>query len=212
MHRLLVLVSMVFTLALVIPFPALAQDATPAAPVTRTDRHIVLPYGPDGLNSTLTVTATERGACQDDSLAASFRPDAWECTGESDRIFDPCFDNPFASADTPGEVACLTSPFSNEVVVLTLDAPLPRSKEISQSDGPFAPWDLPWGVELANGEQCLLLEDVETVLAGEGIYYACTDGGVILGEMRRGDDVWVVHYLPSGAASTSLVDVTAAWS
>ena len=212
MHRLLVLLSLCFALALVVPLPAVAQDEAPAAAVTRTDRYIVLPYGPDGLHAALTVTATEPGACTDDSLATPFRPDAFECTGESDRIFDPCFENPYASADAPGEVACLTSPFSNEVVLLTLDAPLPRSKEMAQADAPFAPWELPWGLELANGDQCLLLEDVETVLAGEAVYYSCADGGTILGEVRGSGDVWVVHYQAADAASTSLVDVAAVWS
>src|SRR5215207_11458603 len=110
--------------------PATAQDATPATgSPTRTDIRYVLPFGPDGLNPGLTATATEEGVCGFSSSAALDRPDAWDCIGAGDQIYDPCFENPFDLPDEPGQVACLASPFTTDVVVLTLTDPLVRQKE-----------------------------------------------------------------------------------
>src|SRR5215212_541883 len=110
--------------------PATAQDATPATgSPARTDIRYVLPFGPDGLNPGLTATTTEEGVCGFPSSAALDRPDAWDCIGADNQIYDPCFENPFIDADEPGEVACLTFPFSTDVVMLTLTDPLVREKE-----------------------------------------------------------------------------------
>src|ERR671920_2519766 len=107
-----------------------AQEATPAAAQSaRTDIRYVLPFGPDGLNPGLTVTATEEGICGFPSAAALDRPDAWDCIGAGDQVYDPCFENPFILPDEPGQVACLESPFTTDVVVLNLTDPLVRQKE-----------------------------------------------------------------------------------
>lgn len=74
------------------------------------------------------------------------------------------------------------------------------------------PWDLPWGVELANGDQCTLLRGAITVMAGHEAHYSCANGGTILGEVDRSDPVWTVNYLADGAFASNLVDVVAAWS
>ena len=106
-----------------VPAIALAQPATPGpaatGEMTRTDTRYVLPYGPDGIKGDLTVTATVEGSCTPHSLASPFRPDAWDCLGDDDQVYDPCFQNPYAAADAPAELACFTTPFTNEVVVLT---------------------------------------------------------------------------------------------
>src|SRR5687767_9053718 len=200
--------------------PATAQDATPATgSPARTDIRYVLPFTPDGLNPGLTATATEEGVCGFPCSAALDRPDAWDCIGAEDQIYDPCFENPFLLPDEPGEVACLASPFSTDVVVLTLTDPLVRVKEAPASDptgdlgsgqgtgpgpstgagpgpstgvgpgmtqGPagvaLQPWDLPWALELANGDQCTLLHGTLTVMAGQTVHYGCADGGMVLGE------------------------------
>src|SRR5829696_1297600 len=109
---------------------ARAQDATPATgSPTRTDVRYLLPFTPDGVNPGLTATTTEEGVCGFSSSAALDRPDAWDCIGADDQIYDPCFENPFIAPDEPGEVACLESPFTTDVVVLTLSAALVREKE-----------------------------------------------------------------------------------
>ncbi len=226
-----------------------AQEATPAAGQSaRTDVRYVLPFGPDGLNPGLTVTATEEAVCGFPSSAALDRPDAWDCIGAGGQVYDPCFENPFTLPDEPGEVACLESPFTTDVVVLTLTDPLVRQKEApampssdgvgsGQGTGPgpstgagpgpstgvgpglaqaagvsLEQWDLPWALELANGDRCTLLHGTLTELAGQTAHYGCADGGVVLGEVTHSQAVWTVSYLAQGDVASNLVEVVAAWS
>ena len=78
-------------------------------------------------------------------------------------------------------------------MVLTLTEPLVREKEAPDTGMDLAqaadiaidPWDLPWAVELANGDQCTLLGGTLTVQAGQTVYYGCTNGGTILGEVKH---------------------------
>ena len=165
MRRLLVLLGIV-SLLIFVPVAVIAQDSTPeaqpeatAGDVTRTIPAYVFPYDSDGLNAGLTVTANVSGVCGSESLMTPGRPDAWDCLGDDNQVYDPCFENPFAatsSADAPGEVACMTSPFVDEVVLLTLNAPLDRDKEAAPGADAnrgicHGGWSLP------DGERCLLL-------------------------------------------------------
>jgi hypothetical protein len=209
MRRGLMLLSVLVALTLFAPLAVLAQDE--ASDATRTDVRYLVPFGPDGVNAALTVTENESGACTTDSLATPNRPDAWDCIGESNQIYDPCFENPFAAPDGPAELACFTDPFSNEVVLLTTDGPLAREKE-APAQGLHHPWDLPWAVELANGDRCALLHSIDIVLAGEAVYYGCENGGMILGLLDRGTPIWTANYLAEGAVASGLVDVAVAWS
>ena len=219
MRRLLVLMGIVSLLVLV-PMAGIAQDSTPeaeseapAANTTRTIPAYVFPYDSDGLNASLTVTADVSGVCGSESLMTPNRPDAWDCLGEDNQVYDPCFENPFApvsSTDAPGEVACMTSPFADEVVLLTLTEPLDRDKEATT--GQAEQWYLPWGLELAGGEQCLLLDDIDVVLAGEAVHYDCANGGTILGVVDRSQPLWTAIYLPDGETATTLAEVATAWS
>lgn len=220
MRRLLTLTGFM-SLMVLIPMAVIAQDSTPEAQpeataedVTRTIPAYVFPYDSEGLNADLTVTANVSGVCGSESLMTTGRPDAWDCLGEENQVYDPCFENPFAatsSADAPGEVACMTSPFAAEVVLLTLDSPLERDKEAAP--GAEAEWwNLPWGLELAGGERCLLLANIEVVLAGEAVHYDCADGGTILGVVDRSQPLWTVIYLADGETVTTLADVAIAWS
>ncbi len=199
-----------------------AQDATPEAGATaRTDIRYVLPFTPDGLNPGLSATTEEEGVCGFPSAAALERPDAWDCTGADGQIYDPCFENPFILPDDPGQVACFDSPFTTDVVVLNLTAPLVRQKDVPDPAMEAAqdaagvsldPWDLPWALELANGDQCTLLGGTLTVVAGETAHYGCTDGGVVFGEVNHRQPVWTVNYLAPGEAASRLVEVVAAWA
>jgi hypothetical protein len=203
------------------PAVARAQDATPATgSLTRTDLRYVLPFTPDGLNPGLTATATEEGVCGFASSAALDRPDAWDCIGAEDQISDPCFENPFLAPDAPAQVACFDSPFSSDVVVLTLTDPLVREKEAPDTGTSLAeaagvsidPWDLPWALELANGDQCTLLGGTLTVQAGQTVHYGCTNGGTILGEVQHQEALWSVNYLAEGEVASRLIAVDTAWS
>lgn len=215
MRRLVTLLTLLLAFA---PLVALAQEGTPEAETAtslttpeRTDVRLLLPFGRDGLSAELVETESVSGNCSDDSLSVPGRPDAWECIGADDQIYDPCFENPFVAIDAPGVLACVASPFVNEVVLLTLDEPLLREKE-NLADAGVDAWSLPWALELANGERCVLLSDIDVVLAGLAVHYLCADGGSILGNVNRGDPVWTVGYAANGASSSTLIDVVAAWS
>jgi hypothetical protein len=223
MPRLVVLVSLLVAFVTIAPVAAFGQETTSepgTAAATRTDMRYVVPFTPDGLNPGLTATATEEGVCSFASSAALERPDAWACIGAEDQIYDPCFENPFILPDEPGQVACLDSPFSTDVVVLTLTEPLVREKEAPDASTSMAqaagvsiePGDLPWAVELANGDQCTLLRGTLIVLAGQTAHYSCLDGGTILGEVQHQDAVWTVNYLAEGDTASNVVEVVTAWS
>ncbi len=254
MRHLLAGLAVLLTLTLAGPVLVAAQEGTPAAGAvatdgTRTDIRYLLPFGPDGLNAGLTEAATVEGACGFASIVALDRPDAWDCISTDNEIYDPCFENPFLPPDEPGEVACLESPFTTDVVVLTLMEPLVREKEApaiepsgglgleqgtgpgpstgagpgpstgvgagmaqSASVDPITAWDLPWALELANGDQCTLLHGTLTVQAGQTAHYGCAHGGMVLGEVDHRQPVWTVNYLAEGDAASRLVAVTVAWS
>ena len=90
--------------------------------------------------------------------------------------------------------------------------PLPREKEPLPDAGDLQPWDLPWALELANGDRCTLLHGTLYVQAGQTVYYGCEQNGAVLGTVDHGQPVWTVNYLADGEVASGLVDVTAAWS
>jgi hypothetical protein len=216
------LIALLVVLAPALFGPAVAaQEATPAAgSPARTDIRYILPFTPDGLNPGLTATATEEGVCGFASAAALDRPDAWDCIGAEDQIYDPCFENPFLAPDQPALVACFDSPFTTDVVVLRVTEPLVREKEspdagmnMAQAAGvSIDPWDLPWALELANGDQCTLLHGTLTVVAGQTVHYGCVEGGMVFGETDRSQPLWTVSYLAEGEVASRSVAVAVAWS
>jgi hypothetical protein len=229
MWRLLVALSALLALALVEPVMMSAQDATPTADpgatnVTRTDVRYLLPFGPDGLNPGLTVSATVEGVCGFSSIVALDRPDAWDCISTDNEIFDPCFEPFMQDPEELGQLACVEAPFATEVTLLTLTEPLVREKEAADpgadpsqdmgqiADDTLAPWDLPWALELANGDRCTLLHGTLSVMAGQIVHYGCVEGGMVLGQTDRSQPLWTVSYLAEGELASRLVGVTVAWS
>jgi hypothetical protein len=81
-----------------------------------------------------------------------------------------------------------------------------------EADVVIAPWDLPWALELANGDRCTLLHGTLTVLAGQTVSYGCVEGGMVLGETDHTRPVWTVNYLAEGEVASHLVNVAVAWS
>ena len=76
----------------------------------------------------------------------------------------------------------------------------------------LAPWDLPWALELANGDSCTLLHGTLSVMAGQIVHYGCVEGGMVLGQTDRSQPLWTVSYLADGEVASRLVAVTVAWS
>lgn len=219
-------------------FPASAQDATPVvetATVARTNLRYFLPYTPDGVAADLNVVAETSGACLVPSLADVGRPDAWACTDlDTNEIFDPCFEDPFALSDELGELMCAASPFSPDVRRFSLTQPLQRMKDLSaagaqpapnapqpplprpapdeRANAVIDPLEIPWALELANGSRCGLVTGATAVLAGQRINYECDDGGLVIGEVDRSAAMWRVAYLADGTSATDQVDVLTAWT
>lgn len=222
MRRLLALIVVIIALG---PLAAAAQEATPstgeAATLERTDTRYVLPFTADGLNPSLNVTSTLEGICDFESSIAGARPDAWGCTTEGG-VLDPCFENPYLAPDELGQLACFDTPFSTDVVLLTLTAPLSRDKEgagtgandvqPTTAESTLGPWDLPWAIDLANGDRCALMRGTLFFMAGQTIYYGCERQGTVLGQPDRSQPVWVVSYAAEGALTSDLVDVVVAWT
>lgn len=216
------LLWVIVALLIFVPLSTAAQDATPSAvesdamgAANRTDQHFVLPFTPDGLNPGLTVSSIEDGECTFGSSIASGRPDAWGCsTGGG--VLDPCFEQSYLPINDVTEMACFDTPWSTEVVMLTLTAPLAREKEGSDAANSAAddvqPWDLPWAVELENGDRCSLMRGTLTVIAGQTVHYGCEQQGSILGVIDRSEPVWTASYVANGSVASELVDVVAAWT
>ena len=101
-----------------------------------------------------------------------------------------------------------------------LTDPLVREKEAPDAGPSMAqaagvsidPWDLPWALELANGEQCTLLGGTLTVQAGQTVHFGCVNQGTILGEVQHQEALWTVNYLAEGEVASQLVEVVTAWS
>jgi hypothetical protein len=235
MRQLLAALLVLLALALAGPVLASAQEGTPEAgagttAVERTEVRYLLPFGPDGLQAGLTEAATVEGVCGFYSIVALDRPDAWDCISTESEIFDPCFEPVMMDPEELGQLACMESPFSTEVTLLTLTAPLVRAKEAPDpgadpslgmgqdaagqdaAGDTLQAWDLPWALELANGDRCTLLHGTLSVLAVQIVHYGCVEGGMVLGETDRSQPLWTVSYLAEGEVASRLVAVTVAWS
>lgn len=175
-----------------------AQEA-PAATQVR----VVVPFGPGALASSLTVSARVSGSCWTASLASGSRSDAWRCmSGNS--IYDPCFVG-FVGSDQVA--ACLSSPWSSDVVLLSLSGPLPGDAKRPPNilDGP------PWALELASGERCTMLTGATWAVAGLRVNYGCPGGVSIVGDVDRSTATWKAFTLRAGASIMSQVDIRAAY-
>jgi hypothetical protein len=74
------------------------------------------------------------------------------------------------------------------------------------------PLDIPWAVELANGERCELLTGATAVFAGQRLNYGCESGGYVIGELQRDGAVWLASFLAKDAYASDLVPVAVVWT
>jgi hypothetical protein len=232
MHRLLIgLILLILMMpALAAPDLVSAQDAATPTPAPTPEAgatviRIVQPFihlmNPGAvLNPALTETAADEAVCSVSSVVAPDRPDAWTCFGATNQIYDPCFENPFLPPDQQTELACFETPFTSDVVLVTLTEPLVREKEApdpvmaepTSEAGVIEPWELPWALELANGDRCSLLRGTLMAMAGQVVHYGCVDQGMVLGEVNTDRQVWTVNYLAAGDFASEVVAVVVAWS
>jgi hypothetical protein len=74
------------------------------------------------------------------------------------------------------------------------------------------PLDIPWAVELANGERCALLTGATAAFAGQRLNYGCESGGYVIGELQRDGLVWMASFLAKDAYASDLVPVAVVWT
>jgi hypothetical protein len=156
-----------------------------AAAATTTKVILFSPWSFSGLRHSLSVTETTRGACWIASLSSG-RPDAWRCMAGNE-IHDPCFSGS-PNADT---VACVSGPFSHEVVLMRLTKPLPPPNGESNMARP------PWALKLANGATCGFVNGATGTVAGMRLNYSCSNKAWVIGEPERSSGVWRVFYISS---------------
>ncbi|MBA2577041.1 MAG: hypothetical protein H0V05_10450, partial [Euzebyaceae bacterium] len=185
------------------PVTPAGQAGTPTTvPTTfRTARKLLQPWQGGAIRGDIAVESEEVGSCFGGSVTLNGREDAWRCSTENSQILDPCFSEFSSAAEA---VACQPTPWSS-VVLLYLTESLPS--EFSNQGGDT---DLPWALELANEEQCVLIGGATTTLAGMRLNYDCTNGEVY-GENQGSDEAWRVFYQASGASDIREVDVRVLW-
>ena len=91
------------------------------------------------------------------------------------------------------------------------DAPAMADQPADVADVALDPLEIPWALELANGERCTLLTGATAVLAGQRLNYGCEGGGYVLGEVDQRRQVWTVSYLAADAFASELVPVSVVW-
>ena len=181
--------------------PPSAPWAQPAPAATQV--RVTVPFDPGRLVSGLTVSARTAGSCWTASQASGSRPDAWRCMS-GNRIHDPCFVG-FVGSDQVA--ACFASPWTSEVVLLTLSGPLPADVKRSPSllSGP------PWALELASGERCTMLTGATWAVAGMRVNYGCPGDVSVVGDIDRSAPMWRAFVLRAGAAMMSQVEISVAY-
>ena len=187
--------------------PGLAGSPVAATPgatsTTGTAIQIFAPYRPDGLVSSLRVSGTANGYCVSGSESLPGRPDAWRCA-TGGRILDPCFAS--ATPDT-APLACATSPWSAEITLLMLTAPLPRDRANTKFDVAHAPW----AFQLASGVRCQAVAGSTGMIAGMQVSAACSDGSQVVGTPDRSGGRWRVYVMRDSTPSLEGQEIVAAW-
>ena len=179
----LVLVTMSRALAALCAFTAML--AVPAPAPTRTAVVVFSPWELGPLKDGFKVMRESTGSCGGRSLVTD-RADAWRCF-EGNDIDDPCF----ATSASNTVVACVQSPFSKRVVLLTLGKPLAGGEDATSRW--LQPHGEPWGLRLVNGGTCVFVWGATDAVAGERMNYACTEAGWIIGAPDRSTAIWTAR-------------------
>jgi len=180
----------------------LAPTSSPRVPA-RTEVRFYEPFGEQGLNPPLQVTRVVGGYCWTGSVVDHTRPDAWRCMASS-IIYDPCFEDPIAFST----MVCAESPWATDLIELQLTRRLPLGE---RNDGGGSQ-NLPWGVELTNGERCLLLSGATAATGTMRWNYGCPSGNWVVGEVGRRGRQWRVFYFqPDVSPALVEVAVRVAW-
>lgn len=167
------------TIALAMLSGTLAGCSSTARPgaLTATRQVHVSPVGPDGspVRGYRTTVTAGRAGCEPGSEAIG---QAYRCFA-GDFLYDPCWAE---KASTP-TVLCLAFPWSVTDIRLTVSAPLSPIP-------PAGPISEPWGVELANGQRCVVIQGAHSTFDGRVIDYYCNARLSLLRGLAKTGAVW----------------------
>jgi|SRR5271166_5000622 len=166
-------VLMVIVLA-VAALAACASAQTPALTATRQVH--VSPVDADGtpVGGFRATTTVSHAGCEPGSEAIG---QAYRCFA-GNFLYDPCW---AVRAAVP-TVLCLAYPWSVTAIRLEVDAPLGAIPAAVASE--------PWGVELANGQRCELLQGAHSLFDGRVIDYYCDSRLSLLRGLTTSSAVW----------------------
>jgi hypothetical protein len=148
-----------------------------SATLTATRQVEVSPVNPDGSPASgfRTTSTASHASCDPGSEAIG---QAYRCFA-GNYVYDPCW---AVKATTP-TVLCLPYPWSVTDVRLLVTAPLTA---IPNEGGA----GLPWGVELAGGRRCVLLQGAHSLFDGHVVDYYCDPQLSLLGGLTKTEPVW----------------------
>jgi len=70
---------------------------------------------------------------------------------------------------------------------------------------------LPWALELANGQRCMMFTGATAPVAGMRINYGCPGGFQVVGDIDRSQPAWRVFFQGEKSISLEQIDITVAW-
>jgi hypothetical protein len=120
-------------------------------------------------------------------------------------LMDPCYQRILGDEK---QMACpVGGPWPANVVLLTLNQPLPQEERKEPSRDSV----LPWAIELANGQKCTQFTGATAPVAGMRINYGCPGGFTVVGEIDRSQPVWRAFFQGEKSIALEDVDVAVAW-
>lgn len=164
-----------------------------------TELKLYRPFGESGSQSALTAEIKRAGECWKPSEKI-IRDDAWRCIAEG-KIYDPCF---VKKSQTGIEVRCPVSPWSDEVVEITLTGALPE-QTLPALDMSV---NFPWAIELGTGERCLAMEP-GSVYETMDVHYQCNSEMIVMGHLQRCKKPWTM--IGKKEAQLQTVVIVRAW-
>ena len=176
------------------------NESTPSAPVFLlakqrsaggTSIHLYTPFNGGSVASGIRVGKTAAGYCWTGSLA-DWRGDAFRCF-VGNYIHDPCF------ADQTGSAHYVLCPlYTPDAKALRINLTKKLPPNSASGDPTRHP---PWAVKTASGKWCTKFTGATGSIAGMGITYGCTGGGILLGNPRRNTKLWTIFYASGYKAS-----------
>jgi hypothetical protein len=133
-------------------------------------------------------------------------PYAWRCWVSGGGFYDPCFAPEPATTTDVTEVACADNPWSS-VTLIKLSQPLAHG---SWGTVPTGEVHSPWALQLANGDECGLIEGTSPEADAMTFNFGCSQGNAAYPSQKT--EPWTVKYAPRGSRTVTIVSVASAWS